>query len=289
MIKRQIVGLNFLILAGIFGLTWGVTSAWKIFEKNHNFNDPDSTLLRRIASSLEDQAEEEPKFQVQPVENPQSIADFMVIPEKNLFAEDRQPGLLETSESDGEEQPPVWSARPILRGVSQSGGRRQGLLTVFEAKPGQGQMRRVRLGDLVQGYAVSEITNSLVKLEWRDRVEIIDMKDVPPQAATVLAGASASAVTVITVGAPPPKAGETVVSTRTLQGQLQPRVQVGVVQGVQSSRGGQGGRGLGSGGQGVQSPFGARIQGNLGDRQAGNSREDLQNKANIGGQRFSRR
>lgn len=287
MIKRQIVGLNFLILAGIFGLTWGITSAWEMFEKNHNLNDPDSTLLRRIASRLKDQVKEGPKFQVQPVGNPQSVADFMVIPEKNLFAEDRQPGLLETSESGTEEQPPVWSARPVLRGVSQSGDRKQGLLTVFETKPGQGQMRRVRLGDLVQGFTVSEITDSLVKLKWRDRVEIIDMEDVPPQASTVAAEAAA-AVTVITVGAPP-KSGETVVSTRTLQGQLQPRVQVGVVQGVQASRGGQGERGLGAASQGVQSPFGARIQGNLGDRQTGNSREGVQNRANMGGQRFSRR
>ena len=288
MIKRQIVVLNFLILAGIFGLTLGVTSAWEMFEQNYNLNDPDSTLLRRIASHLKDQVERGPKFQVQPVETPQPIADFMVIPEKNLFAEDRQPELLETPEGSAEEQPPVWSARPVLRGVSQSGDRKQGLLTVFEAKPGQGQMRKVRLGDLVQGYTVSEITDSLVKLKWKDRVEIIDMEDVPPQAATVVAEAATAAVTVITVGAPP-KARETVVSTRTMQDQPQPGVQVGVVQGVQASRGGQGGRGLGAAGQGVQSPFGARIQGKLGDRQTGNSRVGVQNGAYMGEQRFSRR
>ena len=159
---------------------------------------------------------------------------------------------------------------------------------MFEAKPGQGQMRKVRLGDLVQGYTVSEITDSLVKLKWKDRVEIIDMEDVPPQAATVVAEAATAAVTVITVGAPP-KARETVVSTRTMQDQPQPGVQVGVVQGVQASRGGQGGRGLGAAGQGVQSPFGARIQGKLGDRQTGNSRVGVQNGAYMGEQRFSRR
>lgn len=307
MIKRQIVVLNFLILAGIFGLTWEVTSAWEMFEKNYNLDDPGSTLRRRIASRLKDQVESGQKLEVQSVEKPQPIADFMVIPEKNLFVEDRQPGLLETPESSAEEQPPVWPARPVLRGVAQSGGRKQGLLTVFEVKPGQGQMRKVRLGDVVQGYTVSGITDSLVKLKWKDREEIIDMADAPPQAGAGATEVATLAVTVITVGAPP-KARKTVASTQTLQEKPNPGVQVGVVrgQGVQASRSGQGGRGVGAGtgvtgvnlmgqqglgaaGQGSQSPFGARVQGRLVGRETGFSRGGVQNGSYLGGQRFSRR
>ena len=99
------------------------------------------------------------------------------------------------------EEPPKWAARPMLHGVSAVGSRRLGVMTVFEGKQKQGELRSVEVGDLVQGYWVDEIGETTLRLRWGDRHEIIDMDDAtpPPGAGQRLA----DKVTVIQVGSAP--------------------------------------------------------------------------------------
>ena len=90
----------------------------------------------------------------------------------------------------------------MLHGVSAVGGKRQGVMTVFEGKQKTGELRNVEVGDLVQGYWVDEIGETTLRLRWGDRDEIIDMADATKPAAAGRSGA-AGKVTVIQVGAAP--------------------------------------------------------------------------------------
>ena len=88
------------------------------------------------------------------------------------------------------EEPPKWAARPMLHGVSAVGGKRQGVMTVFEGKQKTGELRNVEVGDLVQGYWVDEIGETTLRLRWGDRDEIIDMADATKPAAAGRSGAA---------------------------------------------------------------------------------------------------
>jgi len=100
----------------------------------------------------------------------------------------------------------------MLHGVSAVGGRRLGVMTVFEGKQKQGELRSVRVGDLVQGYWVDEIGETTISLRWGDRDEIIDMADATKPAA---AGQGAAGnVTVINVGSAPAAVQTTAAGTQ---------------------------------------------------------------------------
>jgi len=89
----------------------------------------------------------------------------------------------------------------MLHGVSVVGGKRQGVMTVFEGNQKQGELRSVEVGDLVQGYWVDEIGETIMRLRWGDRDEIIDMADATQPAGAVRR--AAGKVTVINVGSAP--------------------------------------------------------------------------------------
>ncbi len=133
---------------------------------------------------------------------PGPFSGFVVIAEKTLFAENRRPEseeevVEEPTEIAEETPPPKWSFRPQLLGVSVVRGKRQGVMTVFESDQG-GQVRSVGVGDLVQGYWVDEIGETLVRLRWGSHEEIIDMEPL-----TAEGQRAAGTVNVITVGSAP--------------------------------------------------------------------------------------
>ena len=168
-------------------------SAWE------SFNEANS--LEQIAGTAERSALEGPS-DVEPMSPSPPFSDFIVISERNLFAEDRRPPAveeeLEAAAVVPVEEPPKWSGRPTLHGVLVMGGEKQAILTVFEGNEGAGQLRTIHVGDRVQGYTVAGIQQTTVRLRWKDREEIIDIADAqgsPPGGKSAVA-----AVTVITVG-----------------------------------------------------------------------------------------
>ena len=189
--RGRIVSINLLLLVGVLLLAWQLRSGWKTFEQTYS---PRKTV---------EAAQAEPVLLTLPdvlgVEEPRTLPTFLVVSERNLFSEDRRSTSEETSQALTQEKPPAWPARPTLHGVSSVGGQKRAVVTTYE-KPNQGKLRTVQVGDAVQGFEVAAIQETTMRLQWKDREEIIDMADAPPpKTAAARKGAKAS-VTVITVG-----------------------------------------------------------------------------------------
>ena len=196
--KRRVVLINVLIFAGVVIFAARFRSTWESFEQGNN--------LEGIIESAQQGGESPGLSPVKPMGRPGPFSEFVVVSQRTLFAESRRP-----QPEEGEvvvqdpglvvEEPPKWAARPMLHGVSAVGGKRQGVMTVFEGNQKKGELRSVEVGDLVQGYWVDEIGETTMRLRWGSRNEIIDMAD-----ATKPAGAgqrAAGKVTVINVGSAP--------------------------------------------------------------------------------------
>ncbi len=196
--KRRVVLINLLIFVGVVVFATRFRSAWESFEQGNS-------LEGIVASAQQDGGSAGPS-PVESVGQPGPFSEFVVVSQRTLFSESRRP-----ESEEGEvvvqdpglvvEEPPKWAARPMLHGVSAVGGRRLGVMTVFEGKQKQGELRSVRVGDLVQGYWVDEIGETTISLRWGDRDEIIDMADATKPAAA--GQRAAGKVTVINVGSAP--------------------------------------------------------------------------------------
>ncbi len=195
--KRRVVLINVLIFAGVVIFAARFRSTWDSFEEGNS-------LEGIVASAQQDGGSAGPS-PVKPMGQAEPFSQFVVVSQKTLFAEDRRPESQEEVVAEEPvvvvEEPPKWAARPMLHGVSAMGGRRLGIVTVFEGNQKTGELRNVVAGDLVQGYWVDEIGETTMRLRWGSRNEIIDMAD-----ATKPAGAgqrAAGKVTVINVGSAP--------------------------------------------------------------------------------------
>jgi hypothetical protein len=176
MFRRRVLLLNLLLLVAVIVCAQQLISAWASFSQEHD--------LERIVASAQQGARAE---QIAPVElkgNPALVHDYFVISERDLFRSDRRPKL----EDDAEEvvqEAPKFPKRPEMHGATTSGGTRKAFLTVFDSANDKGDTRTVGIGDAVQGYTVSEITDTTLTLRWNEQVELIDMLDASsvPQAA----------------------------------------------------------------------------------------------------------
>ncbi len=228
--KRRVVLINVLIFAGVVIFATRFRSAWESFEQGNS-------LEGIVATAQQDGGSAGPSS-VESMGRPGPFSEFVVVSQRTLFAESRRPESQEevVVQDPGlvVEEPPKWAARPMLHGVSAVGGRRLGVMTVFEGKQKQGELRSVEVGDLVQGYWVDEIGETTIRLRWGDRDEIIDMADATKPAAAGRRGA-AGKVTVINVGSAP-SAVETTSAAAQQEGS---GLEVSVV-GASSAQGGTG-------------------------------------------------
>ena len=230
--KRRVVFINVLILAGGMILAARLRSSWEGFEQGHN-------LEGIIESAMQEEGSSSPSG-VEPMGQPGPFSGFVVIAERTLFAENRRPEseeevVEEPTEIVEETPPPKWSSRPKLHGVFVVRAKRQGVMTVFESDQKGGQVRSVAVGDLVQGYWVDEIGETIVRLRWGSHEEIIDMEPL-----TAAGQPARGKVTVITVGSAP-----SAVQTTTADQQQGSGLEVSVV----AAPSGQGGTSQAGGAQ----------------------------------------
>jgi hypothetical protein len=236
---RRLLMVNVLILTGIVVLARYVTNAWREFDDTQNV----STVLDRVAGGKP--APESASVEVPPPpEAPLAFPNFTVIAEKDLFMPERRPAP--PPDQQAAEVPPPMPKDPMLNGVLNNAGQKQAMVTIFEGKNPKGASRIVNIGDDIQGWTVSEIADTTMKLRWKDQEKLIDMFDASPQQqAAVPARNATAAVTVITIGSPAAPV-ETTTATEVAADERAGGIQVGVAggQGVQGQRGpGQGMRG----------------------------------------------
>ncbi len=104
-----------------------------------------------------------------------NAAEFSVIPEKNVFSEFR--AREEKTDTPAVAEVPPLAQKPVLVGVTISGGMRMASiidpLNTSQARRAQTK----RLGDVYQGYTITDITEDRIVLESGSRREIIPLHD----------------------------------------------------------------------------------------------------------------
>ncbi len=239
--------VNVLILVGIVVLARYVTNAWYNFEETQNV----PSVLVNLPKGTQTEVSVPP-----PPDPPQAYPIFTVIAEKDLFMPERRPAP--PPDQVQVEKAPALPKPPSLNGVLNNGGKKQALITIFEANNPRGASRQVSIGDDVQGWTVSEIADTTMKIRWKDEEKLIDMFDVSPQQqAAVPPNRTSAAVTIVTIGSAAAPV-ETTASAEAAGDERRGGLEVGVA-GGQAGPGQRGGQGQG---QGMRS--GDTGRGNLG-------------------------
>ncbi len=242
---RKLVFLNILLLIALVLVAQNLIGSWQAFIGKQEPIRPDGPLVGLEETSLP--------------ERPASLSAFLDIAAGNLFSEQRGQNQNEGVDLEGEE-PPELSPEPKLTSVMTFGAQKTAVLSIAANRRSRSpaEVTRVKLGDDVQGYTVTEIEDDHIVLSWREHRREIFLDPAPPQ--TGKAARAAGGPKIIVVGAP-----AAAVETTTLAAAAEtPRaVQVGTAGG----QGGQGGRrsgGLGGGGGGLAGGGGRGGQGGRG-------------------------
>jgi hypothetical protein len=191
MTGKKILLLNVLILIGILVCARELISGWQRFESQQNLD----AVVERAAAQTAAVPEEDGVLDGE--ENLQH--DFFVVAERNLFRPERRPESLEEAETAAE-QAPEFPKRPKMSGVTERDGERLALLTTYETKNDAGRTEEVGLGEVVQGYFVTEITDTTLTLTWNDQNVIVDMLDSEPSKPVSKAPAKVAALNIIRIG-----------------------------------------------------------------------------------------
>ncbi len=252
MTGRRILLLNVLILTGILVCAEELISGWQQFKSERN--------LGQVVSSWSSQSGTVggEGGALDRLENLQH--DFFVIPEKDLFSPERRPDP-EAAAEEMAEQAPEFPKRPRMTGVTERGGERVAFLTTYESpKDAAGKTEEVTVGYNVDGYVITEITDTTLTLTWNDRQVVIDMLDSEPSGPVAAAPAKVAALNIIRIGSK--VAAVETTTPETAETEESRGLQVGIVGGQTtgsaasrtglSGRGGMMGRGssLGRGMQG---------------------------------------
>ena len=234
---QRLLLVNILILIGIVALARYVTSAWHSYEEKENV----ATVLGPGKGKPKDVEVEAPP----PPEPHQAFPNYTVIAEKDLFMPERRPAP--PPEQEVKEVPPPMPKNPSLNGVLNNAGKKQALVTIWEGNNPKGSSKTLSVGDDIQGWTVSEIGDTTMKIRWKDQEKLIDMFDASPQQQPAVPPRNAqAAVTVITIGSPA-AAVETSEASEAPASQRGGGMEVGVT-GAQGGASGQ--RGPGQGGRG---------------------------------------
>ncbi len=181
---RKILLINSTVLATIAFLVQYLLSSWGAFE--------DQVVTK---SNLATPAIELSK--VPQAELVQPLPNFMLVPEKNLFTVERTSTSQESV--DDQVERPKLAKWPDLLSVSMFAGTRQAELNVYTGGRGQrSEQHVVSIGDIVQGYLVSDIQGNRLVLAWEDFTHELTVSVATNKKKTA---AAKQAVNIITIGA----------------------------------------------------------------------------------------
>jgi len=223
--------VNLLLLLGVILLAERLKTDWMTFEKINDVASTVDAMLQQDEFSLMAGASS--------MRQAEGFPYFTVIWEKDLFREDRRPkaGGTAGQVERGDRKIARWQFRPVLHGVMQVREKKQAIMTIYENKNKSGHLRTVEIGDEIQGYIVTGIEDSIVRLSSQKGEELIDMVDNDLLHSDGGADTKTPTVKVITVGtAPRPVKASAKITTQVKQKQNM-GLQVTVVEGSSVQRG----------------------------------------------------
>ncbi len=194
---RKLLLLNLFLALAVTGLGMQLVRSWQEFENSHSIEQ----LMAGVQSQPPRGPDQAPPLDV---DQQPSYLDYQLIAEKNLFAEDRQPPQPEDVGA-ASDTAPALNPEPILHGTLTVGNRRAATITKYEGtgrRRVQGSKVRVSIGDVVQGYTVSEITSGAIVLKWNDTEVVIEKELGGRPEAPRRQIARGSGVNIIRIGAP---------------------------------------------------------------------------------------
>ncbi len=169
--KKKWIAINLILLLTTVLLAWKLNDSILRFQQNHRLSQI------RPAANLKQNAGRD-KVSLQPPENKAANpAEFAVIPERNLFSESRSKE--ETSAVSVLAETPPLAQKPILVGITIS--ENQKFASIIDPSGSfQSQRSRVqtrRIGDVYQGYTITNIAPDYIVLESGTRREIIPIHE----------------------------------------------------------------------------------------------------------------
>ncbi len=168
---KKWIAINLLLL-GITGLL-----GWQFRLLVRQFNAGNDPAKLQPALNMKQKLTQE-KIQTQPAPAKAYVStEFAAIPEKNIFSETRTKE--EKAEIAAPPEPPPLLQKPILVGVTIMDSQRRALI-INPMSAGQDRNRRAevkRIGDVYQGYTITDITSEHIVLESGARREIIPLHE----------------------------------------------------------------------------------------------------------------
>ena len=195
MIVRRILLINVILLGFIVILAYQFYSGWQDYEN--------SRPLERIVASVSGEADGVNLPNYHEIENTRLQSDFYNIAENDLFHPDRRPPETDSEEGTGRADAPKFPKNPEMQGVIESKGEKKAMITVFDTKNStSGESRIVGINDMIQGWTVSEITDTATKLTWNNSSEVIDIfgSNTEGQPARKTSQGSKSSINIVTIG-----------------------------------------------------------------------------------------
>jgi hypothetical protein len=168
---KKWIAINFLLL-GIAGLL-----GWQLRASILRFNARnDLAKIQPVQSIKQKTVHEKSLPQLMPAKS-YTPDEFALIPEQNMFSESR--GKEDTTEIAAPPVTPPLVQKPILVGVTIFEDQRKALI-IDPTSPAQDKSRRTqvkRIGDVYQGYTITDIALDHIVLESGSRREIIPLHE----------------------------------------------------------------------------------------------------------------
>jgi hypothetical protein len=170
---KKWIAINLLLLAIAALLGWRLQLSIFRFKAENNL-----AKIQPAADLKKTMLQEKLVFKPTPVRN-YNPAEFAVIPEKNLFTDSRSKE--EKVENLAPPEPPPLAQKPILVGISITDKERTASIIDPAAQPSpnergrRGQVKKI--GDVYQGYTITEILPDRIVLESGTRKEVIPLRE----------------------------------------------------------------------------------------------------------------
>jgi hypothetical protein len=168
---KKWIAINLLLLATASLLGWQLRKS--IFQ----FRTENNLAKIQPASDLKQMMLQEKPLPMSLTAKVYNPAEFSVIPEKNLFSETRVKE--DKVENSAPPEPPPLAQKPILTGITITDTERKASIIDPTAAADQRNRRGMirKIGDVYQGYTITEIAADRIVLESGTRKEVIPLRE----------------------------------------------------------------------------------------------------------------